>query len=211
MNLYDAQGRIRPGRSQFNISVNQAQRTYATTDLFAYLEFAKNEMGWQSSNTDISLSLLEFFHKYCSLQPDMVGKNLSCMDTVQRIYIAELAGSRSEGYFLDKEIVEQIFNTLVNGFGSLDYKIDANEARKLGLNIMPYDSALEPAVNHLYKTLANHLKLNEPFVPQGQGKEVTVLVETSARRAAKYAVVKGINNTPKGPVADIGISPWKFT
>ncbi len=199
-----------PVDPQLNISVNQAARTYATTDLFAYLEFAKNEMGWQSSNTDISLSLLEFFHKYCSLQPDMVGK-VYRLWTQSRKYMTELAGNRAAGYFLDKEIVKHISNTLVSGFGSHDYKIDANEARKLGLNILPYDKNLETAVNQLYKHLAGNLKLNEPFVPQAAGKEVTVLVETAQHRAVKYAVIKSINQTPKGPAADIGISPWEFT
>jgi len=199
-----------PVDPQFNLMINQAQKTYGTTDLFAYLEFAKHEMGWQASNTEISLALLEFFHKYCSLSPDLIGKIYRSY-TQSRKYIAELAGYRSAGYALDKDAINQLIFALVSGFGSHDYKIDAYEAKKLGLNILPYDKKLEHMVNELYRAVAVELKLNEPFVPQATGKEVAVMVRSEAKKAAKYAIIKSVTSTPKGNVADLGISSWELS
>ncbi|HAU0276672.1 SDH family Clp fold serine proteinase [Legionella pneumophila] len=199
-----------PVDPQLQIPQNQGIRTYATTDLFAYLEFAKSEIGWQQSNTEISLEILEYFHKYCALPPDLIGK-IYRLYTQSRKYIIELAKNRSEGYELEKDIINQLADILVSGFGSHDYKIDSIEAKNLGLNIINYSKELEDSVNSLFNQMVNDLKLNEPFIPSSPGEEIASIIMSANKIAVKSAIINSVGKNKEGQsIIDMGITPWIF-
>lgn len=200
-----------PVDPQLNVNTPQGQRSYASTDIFAYLEFAKNEVGWQPT-ASTPVELLEFFHKYCALSPDYVGK-IYRMFTQSRKYIHELADSHAKGYRLKK--VADLAETLVRGFGSHDYKIDSHEARsKLGLNVLKYDAATETAVDSLYRKMAGFLKLTTPFAPvPGAGgapcliSEPVGLILSENKQLVKNFQYTAIA-TPQGTKLDARFTEW---
>ncbi len=156
-----------------NVNSPQGQRQYASTDIFAYLEFAKTEVGWQAQGST-TVELLEFFHKYSGLPPDHVGK-IYRMFTQSKKYIEELANSHPRGHRLRG--VEKMAEVLVRGFGSHDYKIDSHEARsKLGLKVLPYHRETEAAIQALYSQVASFLKLTTPFAPAPNPNPATEIV-----------------------------------
>lgn len=200
---------------QVNLQTPLGQKIFSTNDLFAYLDFAKQEIGWQVSNMESSFTLLEFFHKYSQLSPDLIGQIYRLYMQSSK-YIMELAIHRSDGFSLDKEIVNQLAETLVRGFGSHDYKIDADEAKKLGLNILPYDENLEAAVNKLYKNTASFLKLNTLFSStlNAEEKEPIGIIIGESKKAIKYAAIQSNKiNSQQGEQINIKFTPtsWEWS
>lgn len=198
---------------QFTVNSPQmGQRQYASTDLFAYLDFAKDQLGWQPSNSESSLALLEFFHKHSGISPDHIGK-IYRMYTQSSKYVSELADSHSEGFKLERIAVTTLTETLMKGFGSHDYKIDSHEAKfKLGLNVLDYDRNVEKSVNELYLKVAGELKLNQPFMPGVQSagdqeRENLGLIICEQRKSFKTADIKVVN-LGQQTALDMKASPW---
>lgn len=202
-----------PSDPQLTTMSPQGQRVFASTDLFAYLDFAKDKAGWQPSNTDTSLALLEFFHKYCQLSPDLIGK-IYRMYTQSKRYLKELAHSHNPQHQLGDEVIETLAETLMSGFGSHDYKIDSHEARvRLGLNVLPHDQKLEKSVNQLFGKVSEKLKLDQAFTPQAnnagaQTTEILGIIESAIKRSAKEADINSVL-TPNGLAVNITQKPWR--
>lgn len=202
-----------PVDPQLNVNSVQGQRQYASTDIFAYIEFAKAEAGWQPSASS-TVELLEFFHKYSALPPDHVGK-IYRMFTQSRKYIHELASSHAKGHRLKK--VDSLAETLVRGFGSHDYKIDSHEAKgKLGLNVLPFDATLEAAINDLHRKVSAFLKLTTPFAPAppvagapapSPSIEPFGLIMSESKQLVKNFQYTTIA-TPQGPRLDGRFTEW---
>lgn len=206
------------GPSDPQLTVNSAQggqRVFASTDLFAYLEFAREKVGWQPSNTDTSLALLEFFHKYCQLPPDLIGK-VYRMYTQSKKYIKELAHTHHADHRLDDHAIETLSDMLMAGFGSHDYKIDAQEATmKLGLNVAPFDEGLERATNELFGKVSDQLKLDQPFLPadltgSAKSRELLGIICSEVKTSRKEADVSVQPVAPgnAGVAVNVRVLPW---
>jgi hypothetical protein len=198
-----------PVDPQLTINEQGRQRMYASTDLFAYLDFAREEIGWQRASMQVSVDLLEFFHKYCALPPDLIGK-IYRMFTQSKRYIAELAESHHENHKLDHNVVSELAETLMRGFGSHDYKIDSIEAKnKLKLNVLPYSADLELKVSNLYAKCADELDLGKVFSPQ-PGTNATYLqglIQTERSRFEKRMNTRTVQVGPQTNV-DVTVQPW---
>jgi Serine dehydrogenase proteinase len=200
-----------PVDPQLTINSPQGQRVIASTDLFAYLEFAKTELGWQSSNNETSIEILEFLHKYCALSPDFIGK-IYRMYTQSKKYIEELAESHAPGHLLGRESVDKLADTLMRSFGSHDYKIDSHEAKnKLGLNIISFDKNLEKNIEDVYVAMATYLKLSAPFVPGAigtVGSETVGLILSEKMRSNQLFNFKVVKGPDSRPAIDASFSQW---
>lgn len=209
---------LSPVDPQLTTNTKDGQRQYASTDLFAYMEYAKAELGW-GSGTDISgesktksaNEILGFLHQYSLLPPDYIGK-IYRMYSQSEKYIQELAATHSQGYELSATVIPGLAKDLMRGFGSHDYKIDSEEAKKkLNLNVLPYSKPTEDAVNALYAKLASQLKLNIPFdvQPGKTGTEPLGILKTEKAekvKSLKYTVKADKEGNPR---LQGEITPWK--
>jgi hypothetical protein len=203
-----------PVDPQLTVNSPAGQRQYASTDLFAYVEFAMRELGWKRTpwfNNRSAGQLLQFLHSNSGLPPDYVGKIYRMYSQAGR-YIEELVDTHGEKFRISPRLARALARQLMREFGSHDYKIDSGEAAgKLRLNVLPFNRELESAVDTLYNSLAGRLKLDDPFNPRSgnSGAEEIGIIKTE--NAERVKRVNYVASQPAGQKlqVEMTIHPWR--
>lgn len=148
-----------PVDPQIGFSKQNGAIRIAAVDVFAYLEFTKEHLNMDYRDTADGIEILRNFHQYSGLSP-------SDLAVLYRNYKQsfEYAKQLAEMSYSDSEVVEKLCKSLITNYGSHDYKIDAAEAKKIGLNIIPHTNQIDSLLHSIYAKISNEIMLlKTPF------------------------------------------------